>query len=158
MCAGLYGHARMFCILLKNRFALLMRKVLQKILRECLVLLAKIWRLGSFYSYLSCLLFLLDFQPLKDLNYMVFGSVCSLFTLQRVRNQDFAKGEHANRLIRNILWPINDKNFVIIVIVITFYSPSCLGWEIAEGPFGLRVKLPPARLSTTHGGGFTLSL
>ena len=29
------------------------------------------------------------------------------------------------------------------VIVITFYSPSCLGQETAKGPFGLRVKLPP---------------
>ena len=45
-----------------------------------------------------------------------------------------------------------------IVIVITFYSPSCLGQETAKGSFGLRVKLPPAHLSTTHGGGFTLSL
>ena len=45
-----------------------------------------------------------------------------------------------------------------IVIVITFYSPSCLGQETAKGPFGLLVKLPPAHLSTTHGGGFTLSL
>ena len=44
------------------------------------------------------------------------------------------------------------------VIVITFYSPSCLGQETAKGPFGLLVKLPPAHLSTTHGGGFTLSL
>ena len=43
-------------------------------------------------------------------------------------------------------------------IVITFYSPSCLGKETAKGPFGLRVKLPPAHLSTTHDGGFTLSL
>ena len=43
-------------------------------------------------------------------------------------------------------------------IVITFYSPSCLGQEMAKGLFGLRVKLPPAHLSTTHGGGFTLSL
>ena len=47
---------------------------------------------------------------------------------------------------------------VINVIVITFYSPSCLDQETAKGPFGLRVKLPPAHLSTTHGGGFTLSL
>ena len=47
---------------------------------------------------------------------------------------------------------------VAIVIVITFYSPSCLGQEIAKGPFGLRVQLPPAHLSTTHDGGFTLSL
>ena len=46
----------------------------------------------------------------------------------------------------------------VIVIVITFYSPSCLGQETAKGPFGLRVKLPPAHLSTTHDGGFTLSL
>ena len=44
------------------------------------------------------------------------------------------------------------------VIVITFYSPSCLGQETAKGRFGLRVKLPPAHLSTTQGGGFTLSL
>ena len=48
--------------------------------------------------------------------------------------------------------------YLVIVIVITFYSPSCLGQETAKGPFGLRVKLPPAHLSTTHGGGFTLSL
>ena len=27
--------------------------------------------------------------------------------------------------------------------MITFYSPSCFGLEIAKGPFGLRVKLPP---------------
>ena len=47
---------------------------------------------------------------------------------------------------------------IVIVIVIKFYSPSCLGQETAKGPFGLRVKLPPAHLSTTHGGGFTLSL
>ena len=46
----------------------------------------------------------------------------------------------------------------MLVIVITFYSPSCFGQETAKGPFGLRVKLPPAHLSTTHGGGFTLSL
>ena len=26
---------------------------------------------------------------------------------------------------------------VVIVIVITFYSPSCLGQETAKGPFGL---------------------
>ena len=31
----------------------------------------------------------------------------------------------------------------IVIIVITFYSPSCLGQETAKGPFGLRVKLPP---------------
>ena len=42
---------------------------------------------------------------------------CSLFSLQQVRNQDFAEVGHANRLIRNILWPINDKNFVIKLAV-----------------------------------------
>ena len=47
---------------------------------------------------------------------------------------------------------------IVIVIVITFYSPSCLGQETAKGSFGLRVKLPPAHLSTTHDGGFTQSL
>ena len=52
----------------------------------------------------------------------------------------------------------DEKFWDIIVIVITFYSPSCLGQETAKGPFGLRVKLPPAHLSTTHGGGFTQSL
>ena len=43
------------------------------------------------------------------------------------------------------------------LIVITFYSPSCLGQETAKGPFGLWVKLPLAHLSTTLDGGFTLS-
>ena len=43
-------------------------------------------------------------------------------------------------------------------IVITFYSPSCLGQGTAKGPFGLRFKLSPAHLSTTHREGFTLSL
>ena len=36
--------------------------------------------------------------------------------------------------------------------------PSFLVQETGKGPFGLRVKLPPAHLSTTHGGGFTLSV
>ena len=49
-------------------------------------------------------------------------------------------------------------NILVIVIVITFYSPTWLGQETAKGPFGLWVKLPPAHLSTTHGGSFTLSL
>ena len=35
---------------------------------------------------------------------------------------------------------------------------NCIGQEIAKGPFGLQVTLPSAHLSTTHGGGFTLSL
>ena len=36
-------------------------------------------------------------------------------------------------------------------------SSSCLGQETAKEPFSLQVKLPPAHLFTTHGGGFTLS-
>ena len=32
------------------------------------------------------------------------------------------------------------------------YLPTCLGQEMAKRPFGLRVKLPPAHLSTTRGG------
>ena len=47
---------------------------------------------------------------------------------------------------------------MIIVIVITLYLPSCLGQETAKGPFGLQVKLPPAHLSITLGGDFTLFL
>ena len=50
------------------------------------------------------------------------------------------------------------KMWIVIVVLITFYSPSCLGQETAKGPYGLRVKLPPAHLLTTHGGGFTMSL
>ena len=46
-------------------------------------------------------------------------------------------------------------NFVIVIAV---YSPSCLGQETAKGPFGLRVTLLPAYLSTTHGRDFTLFL
>ena len=30
---------------------------------------------------------------------------------------------------------------ILRVIVITFYSPCCLGLETANGPFGLRLKL-----------------
>ena len=38
-----------------------------------------------------------------------------------------------------------------IVIVITYYSPSCLGQqETAKELFGLRVKLPNAHLFTTY--------
>ena len=38
-------------------------------------------------------------------------------------------------------------NYSVIVINCNyiFYSPSCLGQETAKGPFGLRVKLPPAQ-------------
>ena len=43
------------------------------------------------------------------------------------------------------------------VIVITSYSLSCIGQETAKEPCGLRVKPPPAHLSTAHAEGFTLS-
>ena len=43
-------------------------------------------------------------------------------------------------------------------IVITVYLSSCLGQEIAKRLWSPRVKLPPAHLSTTNGGRFTLSL
>ena len=58
------------------------------------------------------------------------------------------------KMLRHLNW----LHGPVIVIVITLYSPSCLGQETAKGPFGLRVKLPPAHLSTTHDGSFTLSL
>ena len=45
-----------------------------------------------------------------------------------------------------------------IIVVMTFYLSNCLRQETAKGPFSLRFKLPPAHLSTTHGGGFTLTL
>ena len=71
----------------------------------------------------------------------------------------FYKQVFRDETIRSIATYCNcNCNFDVIVIVITFYSPSCLGQETAKGPFGLRVKLPPAHLSTTHGGGFILSL
>ena len=41
-------------------------------------------------------------------------------------------------------------NTVRYDIVIVFYSPSCLGQETAKGPFGFRVKLPPAHLYHTR--------
>ena len=43
-------------------------------------------------------------------------------------------------------------------IIITFYLPSCRGQETVKKPTGLRVKLPPAHLLTTHDGGFNVSL
>ena len=46
----------------------------------------------------------------------------------------------------------------LFVIIITYLFTSCLSLQPAKRPFGLRVKLPPVHLSTTHGGGFTLSL
>ena len=51
-----------------------------------------------------------------------------------------------------------ERKIYTIVIVITFYSTSYLGQKTGTRPFGLRINLPPAILSTTHGGGFSLSL
>ena len=53
---------------------------------------------------------------------------------------------------------INLASKLLIVLVITFYLPSCLDEYTAKGPFGLRVKLLSAYLFTTHSEGFTLSL
>ena len=53
---------------------------------------------------------------------------------------------------------IGDTSNELQEIVITFYLPSCLGQQTAKGRFGFRVNLPPAHLSTTHGGGFTPEL
>ena len=44
------------------------------------------------------------------------------------------------------------------VFINYIYLPSCFGQETAKGPFDLRVKLPPARLSTTYSESFALSL
>ena len=45
----------------------------------------------------------------------------------------------------------------IIFLYLHLYLTTCLGQETAKAPFGLRVKLPPAHLSTTRAGGFTPS-
>ena len=54
--------------------------------------------------------------------------------------------------------PISRKGSGDTTITIHLYSPRSLGQETAKKPFGLRLKLPPAQLSTTYDGGFTLSL
>ena len=47
---------------------------------------------------------------------------------------------------------------MVILLQLHFYLPSYVGQETAKGFFSLQVKLPPAHLSITLGGGFTLSL
>ena len=47
---------------------------------------------------------------------------------------------------------------LVFGIAITVYSSNWLGWKTAKEPFGFRIKLPPAHLFITHGGGFTLFL
>ena len=76
--------------------------------------------------------------------------------LDRATSEISAYGPRSLKYIARINSYDDEDNHYVIVI--TFYSPSCLGQETAKGPFGLRVKLPPAHLSTTLGGGFTLSL
>ena len=44
-------------------------------------------------------------------------------------------------------------NHILIVIASLFTKLHWTG--DSEGTFGLKVKLPPAHQSTTHGGGFT---
>ena len=55
-------------------------------------------------------------------------------------------------------WKFVPERYSQIVIVITFYSPCCLRQETTKGSYRLRIKHPPAHLSTTLGGGSTLSL
>ena len=54
-------------------------------------------------------------------------------------------------LARMYIWPKITFSRKLIFQILSFYSPSCLGQETAKGPFGFRVKLPPAHMSTTHG-------
>ena len=58
----------------------------------------------------------------------------------RPRGQERPQGLH---LCYIAIVDFNDLSYSIGLIVITFYSPSCLGLETAKGPFGLRVKLLP---------------
>ena len=38
---------------------------------------------------------------------------------------------------------ISIRGIILVIIVITVYSPSCLSQEIEKKTFGFRVKLPP---------------
>ena len=51
----------------------------------------------------------------------------------------------------------NKKYRVKIFSLFPVSNRRCIA-IVTKGPFGLRVKLPPAHLSTKHGGGFELSL
>ena len=61
-------------------------------------------------------------------------------------------------LITGLIVPLKTLDTVyslsLITFVLTSYSPSCRGQETKKGLFGVRVKLPPAHLSTTLGGDF----
>ena len=82
------------------------------------------------------------------------------FVLRRLEYVDWSNQRNFffPRFTRSTNMSNQIRQIRVIVNVITFYSPSCLGQETAKGPFGLRVKQPPAHLSATHGGGFTLFL
>ena len=53
--------------------------------------------------------------------------------------------------------PHEQKLFRKIGIVVISFLSSYLGRETAKGIFRSWINLPPNQLSTTHGGGFTLS-
>ena len=79
-----------------------------------------------------------------------------LLAILRIPRKKWKKGQFS-------VWKKSSSVFlhsiaIIIVIVITFYSPTYLGQETAKVPFGLQNKLTSAHRTATHGGGFTLSL
>ena len=77
----------MFCTLFKNLFEYLCAK-------SCKRYCASFWFLQ---------------EHLATGGILVIPQLLAFSQLLTAWNQDFAKGEHANRLIRNILLPINDK-------------------------------------------------
>ena len=60
--------------------------------------------------------------------------------------------------VYDFLYKVTSEILHELVIVITIFLPNCRGQETAKGSFGLRVKLPLAHLSITHGGDFALFL
>ena len=98
--------------------------------------------------------FILFFISMKTNSERINCEACIIVTLFELYSYAFM----ANWTSSLLPYVTDFDDTDIIVFVITFYSRSCLGQETTKGPFGLRVKLPPAHLSTTHGGGFTLSL
>ena len=73
-------------------------------------------------------------------------------------SDDGVKGIHCLVSTLGLVWNKHTscwKNVSILVIPVIFYSQSCLDQETAKGRFGFESSCHP---STTHGGGFTLSL
>ena len=56
---------------------------------------------------------------------------------------DHGLNKNTSRLFTSFYFHVQQTRGSIDVIVIAFYSPSCLGQETAKRLFGLRVKLPP---------------